>query len=609
MVHADAVVDLYMERVRDPSGQHAKMAMIRQIYNGESMVELPDINGIKAPPVPNLVAQGIDQIAGRIASVVPSVNFVPKKRTMRRDVRRAQTASRVIQAWWQADRFSLKMRQRARHLVAYAYSPVVIGWDYKENRPTWQVRDPLTTFPDSGVNSGQDAKDVIFSYRRSVAWLMDNGYGWAIAKVVDYGEPVDPSTPMQLLEYFHDEYMCLVLLGQQKNADVIWGNPPTSRAVLIEESYLPIMTAFVPSRISLDAPIGQFDNMISMYHTQARLAALEVMAVEKGIFPDTYLVSRPGELGKFIDGPFDGRTGQVNVIAGGDVKEMNPQPGYLTNPTIDRLERNQRVTAGIPAEFGGESQSNIRTGRRGDSILSATIDHPVGEAQEIFSSSLERENAAAIALAKHFDGQSERTFYLGTGNSAAAVTFTADDALSQDQHMVSYPAVGSDMNSLIIGLGQRVGLGTMSKKSAAELDPYISDAENEHDQIIVEGLETALLTGVQQQASSGQIPPAVLAKLISLVGSDKMELADAMNQIAEDAAKEQAAMQAQQQQGPPQPMSAEQQMAGPAGQAMTGPGESVIPGANKSQQSLNSMLLNLRGPNMGVRPGLSPGTV
>ena len=76
--------------------------------------------------------------------------------------------------------------------------------------------------------------------------------------------------------------------------------------------------------------------------------------------------------------------------------------------------------------------------------------------------------------------------------------------------MVSYPAVGSDMNSLIIGLGQRVGLGTMSKKSAAELDPYIADAENEHDQIIVEGLETALLGGVQQQASSGQIPPAIL---------------------------------------------------------------------------------------------------
>ena len=352
MTDAGAVVDLYMERVRDPSDQHTKMAMIRQIYNGDAVVELPDINGIKAPPVPNLVAQGIDQIAGRIASVIPSINFVPKKRTMRREVRRAQTASKVLQAWWQADQFPLKMRQRSRHLVAYAYAPVVIGWNYTEHRPTWQVRDPLTTWPDSGVTTGQAAKDVIFSYRRSVAWLVNNGYEWALSKVTDYGEPMHPSTPMMLLEHVTPSYMCLVLVGPQKGKDIIYGNVPISPAVVIEEAYLPCMTAFVPSRISLDQPIGQFDNMIAMYHTQARLAALEVMAVEKGIFPDTYLVSRPGELGKFIDGPFDGRTGQVNVIAGGDVKEMNPQPGYLTNPTIDRLERNQRVTAGIPESSG-----------------------------------------------------------------------------------------------------------------------------------------------------------------------------------------------------------------------------------------------------------------
>ena len=90
-----------------------------------------------------------------------------------------------------------------------------------------------------------------------------------------------------------------------------------------------------------------------------------------------------------------------------------------------------------------------------------------------------------------------------------------------------------------------------------------------------------------------------------------MELAEAMNKIAEDAAAEQAAMEAQQQQQmEAQPMSAEQQMSGAAGQAMTGGApESVIPGANPSQQNLNSMLMALRGPSMGVRPGLSPGTV
>lgn len=608
MFDADQVVDLYQQRLKDPGGQHARMQEIRSIYAGLAAVDLPDINGIKTPPVPNLVATGIDQIAGRIASVIPSVGFVPKQKAQRREQRRATTAARVVQAWWEADGIPLKMHRRARHLVAYAYSPVVVGWDFKEHRPTWQIRDPLTCWPDSNSLEGDPATDVVFSYRRSAAWLEENGYGWAIPKVTDRSREIHRGTPMQLLEYVGEYGTCLVLVGDSRNDVPVYAETP-QRAVLLEEVELPCMSAFIPSRVSLDSPMGQFDTMIGMYHTQARLAALEVIAVEKGIFPDTYLVSRAGELGKFIDGPFDGRTGQVNVVAGGDVKEMNPQPGYLTNPTIDRLERNQRVTAGIPPEFGAESSTGIRTGRRGDSVLSAAIDHPIAEAQQVFASSLEKENEAAIQLAKYFDGDRERTFYVGTGNAASAVTFVADSVFKEDSgHLVSYPAVGSDMNSLIIGLGQRVGLGIMSKKTAAELDPFISDAESEHDQIIGESLEAALLAGIQQQAAGGQIPPAVLARLIDFVGSDKMELAEAMNKIVEEAAAEQAAQ--QQQQGMnPQAMTAEQMMAQQAPQALAGAQQSTIPGANESQKDLNTMLLALRGPAMGVRPNLQAGRV
>ena len=94
---------------------------------------------------------------------------------------------------------------------------------------------------------------------------------------------------------------------------------------------------------------GQFDNMIGMYYQQAKLMALETIAVEKGIFPDTYLVSRSGRGwgGSSMDRTTD-RTGLVNIVAGGDIKEMQSSPGYLTNPTLDRLERAQRVTAGNP---------------------------------------------------------------------------------------------------------------------------------------------------------------------------------------------------------------------------------------------------------------------
>ena len=79
---------------------------------------------------------------------------------------------------------------------------------------------------------------------------------------------------------------------------------------------------------------------------------------------------------------------------------MQTNPGYKTDVALDRLERQERLEGAIPAEFGGESGTNIRTGRRGESILSATVDFRVQEAQEIFASSLVEEDKIAIAIEK-----------------------------------------------------------------------------------------------------------------------------------------------------------------------------------------------------------------
>lgn len=363
-----------------------------------------------------------------------------------------------------------------------------------------------------------------------------------------------------------------------------------------------VMTAIIPQRIGLEKAAGQFDSMVGMYYQQAKLMALEVMAVERGIFPDTYLVSRPGEVGRFIDGPHDGRSGLVNIVAGGDVKELATQPGYMSPQTIDRLERSQRVTAGIPAEFGGESGTNIRTGRRGDAVLSAVIDFPVAEAQEVFANALTDEDKAAIALSKEYAGRTEKTLYVGTGNFAKKITYTPNEVFDTAEHTVSYPAVGADLNNLIMGLGQRVGMGIMSKETAATLDPFIDNPELEHDNIISEGLEIALLSGLQQQASSGAIPPLTLAKIMQLVKSDRMELAEALNKAVEDAQKEaqaaaeQAAAAQQDQMGMPMQPTPEMAAAGPTAQALSGNPEALspIPGPEQGTQDVGSLLAALR---------------
>lgn len=604
MKTADEVLALYLQRKEFYQPLFAAQASIAAIYDGEAQVQLPDMGRDEPSSVPNLLAQGIDQMAGRISSVTPQVIFTSENPGQRLADRRAQTAGNVVQGWWQRDRLSQKSKTRARHLIAYGLAPVMMRWNDALKQPTWEIRKASEALPNLDRIPGTSMPvDNIFAYQRTAAWLFANGYQSQVMSMMRDGRPPRPDDAFLLLEYADPDGVHLVIAGQTDPYSYLhsigWSVNNTAVAgwratTLAAYETWGCMTASTPTRLTLNRAGGQFDSMTGMFYAQSKLMALEVLAVEKGVFPDTYLIGRPGETPRFIDGPYDGRTGQVNVVAGGDVKEVSTQPGYMTPQTIDRLERSQRVTAGIPAEFGGESGSNIRTGRRGDAVLSAVIDFPVAECQEVLADSLVDENKAAIALAKHYDGSATRHIYVGTGNSRKPVTYVADTVFPHDDHTVSFPVVGTDMNSLIIGLGQRVGMGIMSKQTAAELDPFVADSEVEHDRIISEGLEQSLVAGIQQQAASGAIPPMILAKVMSLVKNDKMELAEAMTKVVEDAAK---AQQAQQPAPDAGAAPTADQMSAPGAGALTG---SPIPGPSQGQQSLGDLLSRLRQPVMAV---------
>ena len=68
---------------------HAKMREVQAIYSGAARVPLPEVERNEIASVPNLMAQGIDQMSGRIASVVPNIIFTPKKNNVRKEQRRA----------------------------------------------------------------------------------------------------------------------------------------------------------------------------------------------------------------------------------------------------------------------------------------------------------------------------------------------------------------------------------------------------------------------------------------------------------------------------------------------------------------------------------------
>lgn len=537
---AEEIIGLLRERESALEPGFARMRRVRAAYDGDIVVPLPELDQHEQVSVANLLAQGLDQTAMRVASVLPDVVMPPARDDVKVAEKRARTRRRAVLGWWQHNRMDIKLSKRARHLLGYASSPVSLRFDPRTGVPEWMVRDPLTTFP-SPLFGPDDLEpyDTIFTYERSFDWVRDR---WPdAAEKIRHSETVG-SDLFQLVEYCDPVETVLLAVGRSEeqsswNRDASYDPPVAELERTVNRAG--VCPVVIAGRVNLGQPAGQFDQMLGMYQMQAKLMALEVLAVQKGIFPDTWLVARPGETPQIVN-TANGLTGEVGVLKGGELKDSTVNPGFMTNPTIDRLERNQRVTAGIPSEFGGESGSNIRTGRRGEAVLSAVVDFPVQEAQRMIAASMEVENKRAIALMKAYAGNKTVSFYVSVKGAKGTVEYTPNKDFDTDDNRVVFSHPGSDLNDLVIGAGQRIGMGTMSKRSFMAIDPMVEDAEFEHDAVVAEGLEQALLASIQTQASQGQIPPGDLARIAELVRSDRAELAAAVQKVQEEAQERQA---------------------------------------------------------------------
>ena len=601
MQSVEQIVSLYNARREAQGPVLRRMREVRDLANGDVVIPLSELDRNARTNVANLLVQGLDQTSMRIASTMPMPYFPPIKMGSADSQEQARLRKKVVLSYWDANKMGIKMRRRARHFLAYSSSPISMRPDFKKMQPTWAVRNPLDTYPaqsDDPDNMVPD--DCIFTYTKSAQWLIDN-YGQQVLGRLRMGR-ISFDTRYTLLEYMDADEIVVAVMGAPVSGDMT----PVERAGMetIELERIPNRTgmplAVIPQRISLDAPRGQYDGVLGMYFTRARLQALTEIAIERGIFPDEYLVSRPGENPEIIQ-MADGKTGQLGVVKGGDIQQLQTNPGYKTDTALDRLERQERLEGAIPAEFGGESGTNIRTGRRGESVLSATVDFRVQEAQAIFEEALYEEDKIAIAIEKNYWGNKKKSFFIQGRASGGLTSYVPNKVFETDFHYVNYPSSGTDVNGLIVGLGQRLGTGLMSKESAREADPLISDPELEKDRITAEGMEAALLSSIQAQAAdpNGPYQPDDLAYLTMLTVEKNVPLYEAVAKTQSRAQERQAAA---------APVGAPETMPGLATPGM-GAEQPTAPGGGGIEQLLGQ-LQGGGGPQAGAmaQPG-TPGAV
>lgn len=603
-VTTDQIVSRYHERKKALGPTINRMMEMRDAYNGDLLIPLPELDRTERPAVANLISQGVDQTAQRVASTLPDVDCAPLRPGIQLSEERSQTRRQAILSWWSMNKLSLIQRHRARYLISYAAAPVLIRPDPTRKIPVWEQWNPMSAFPAPG--NELTPSDCILTFSRTVGWLRAHYPNHhASLRLPPNSSPDDR---VDLLRYIDAETFALIVLGRADDNNPLYsdaGNPPVGipqRGAYIElerlENRTGLCTVVFPGRITLDRLQGQFDALIGIYWQQAKLMALETIAVQRSIFPEQWLVDRPGEVGQVIT-LADGLSGEIGHVKGGVLDTVQVNPGVQTYPTLDRLERAMRLSGGIPAEFGGESGNNIRTARRGAAVLSSAVDFPIQEYQELLAASLEEENIRAIAIEKtYFSESGKRSFYYSWKGEKGRADYDPLTIWETDQNTVSYSFPGSDINQLIIGTGQRVGMGTMSKRTGMQLDPLVDDPLWEENQIIAEGLQSAFLQGLQTQAAQGALAPSDLARIAQLVVEERKPLYSAVQQAQAEAQERQAAVEgAQGPAAPADPNSPEAQM-GLTPSSTAPAGQAIPQNAQPSMGALADLLGNLRRPQM-----------
>lgn len=536
-----AIYALFTQRREALRPAHARWTEIGDVYAGRKQLVTSELWGAsEKPAVPNLTLVGINQSAMRVASTQPLPVFEPTRNSKQAD-QAARTKLNVTLGWWDANSKRHADRYRARYLIGYGMSPVLVRPDFERRIPGWLACSPFDVFPAPLMNPvDMCPENVIYTFDRTWSWLQAK-YPGQHAQVYK-GENYKPDAKCRLLEFWDGEQRALFVLGAARpdggDAWTEWGQSRIEHLETVENrsEFCPLV---LPSTISLtDDPFGQFDQNVGLYERQARLMAMEEIAIQRSIFVETYIESDGAHVPTFE--PADGRTGKVGKVAGGRIREVRPDPGILAFQAVDRGERAMRIQGGVPAEFGGESPTNVRTGKRGDSVLSAVVDHPTQEYQELLAESAAHELRRAIAIDKAWFN-APKTVLFSWKNAKGAKTYTPRELWDTDDVQVRYSHPGADANGLVIGGGQRIGLGTLSTRGFMEIDPLVDDVEREMDRITVEALDKAVLSAIQEQAAQGALTLPDVARIKQLVRSDRMELEEAVAKVQAEAQERQAA--------------------------------------------------------------------
>ena len=391
----------------DNQASYSTRGRIRSIMNGGPagiMALLGDqLKGFQdwQIPVPNLMNSGLEHLAQKIGRIPNLKVDVPNDKDSTRAKNKAEKISRIITAYDEVQRLDLQMPQVGRWLPGYGFAVWVIREKKDANGtpyPVAELRDPYNCFP-GYFGADQQPKDLAIVRRVPKAALastypelkdkimqknMGGGLSVGSGSASPYTDSYNGSWANSngegdlVAEYYNKDGTYIFHMSSSSILDFI-PNPIGSGPAFV-----------IAKKFSFDQLQGQYDQIIGLMASMAKINVMSIIAMEDAVFTETN-ISGEIESGQYRKGRF-----AVNYLAPGtQVSKPASNIPYQIFQQIDRIERQLRVGASYPATDDSQSPVAFATGR-GLEELGASMSLMIREYHTVMADAIEQIDAKRL---------------------------------------------------------------------------------------------------------------------------------------------------------------------------------------------------------------------
>ena len=366
-------------------------------------------------PVPNLMMSGLEHLSQKIGRIPNLKVDVPNGKDSDRARAKADKIARIVTSYDDTQKLDLQMPQVGRWLPGYGFAVWVIrekkgpdGTPY----PCAELRDPYNCFP-GYFGADQQPKEMAI-VRRVPKEALARTYPKFVDKIMskDGYETNTLGIGNAYASAYTDSYNGSWansngegdLIAEYYNLDGTYIFHMTSATILdFIPNPLDSGPAFVVAKkFAFDRLQGQYDQIIGLMASMAKINVMSIIAMEDAVFTETN-ISGEIESGQYRKGRF-----AVNYLSPGtQVSKPASNVPYQIFQQIDRIERQLRVGGSYPVSDDSQSPLSFATGR-GLEELGASMSLMIREYHTVMADAIEMIDSKRLEWdQKMYGGQSK----------------------------------------------------------------------------------------------------------------------------------------------------------------------------------------------------------